>query len=213
MDRLLLLPLMLVLLPAWAGAQGSLPGPEQPLPKDELIPREFVEPKYGAGQRVPLELLGGTLGGALGLLPGVLVLAASADSQCGGDFCSNAAGLLTGFMLVAVGMPVGMTAGISAAGRFLEGEGGYAYAFGGVSVGGLLGYVLATLLIKDAQSRNMDLLLLSSGALVGGVLMYEVSHHRAVEKRRRLHDLRVQVVPVLHLSREGGVIGGVAGRF
>jgi hypothetical protein len=215
MTRLVLLPLMAVLLPSWAGAQLSSPEPESPQPQGELIPWElpFAEPKYGAVQRVPLELLGGTLGGALGLLPGTLVLAASADSQCGGDFCGNAAGLLGGIALVAVGMPLGMAAGISGAGKVLEGEGNYAYAFGGISVGGLVGYLLAHVVLEDPEGDNADLVSLSAGALVGGVITYEVAHHLAVEKRRLRHSPRVQVVPVLTLDQEGRVLGGLAGRF
>lgn len=215
MTRLVLLMMMAVLLPSWARAQVFSPEPGSPQPQDEFLPQElpFAEPKYGAAQRVPLELLGGTLGGALGLLPGTLVLAASADSQCGGDICGNAAGLLGGIALAVVGMPVGMAAGISGAGRLLEGEGNYAYALGGISVGGLVGYLLAHVVLEEPEDGNADLVSLSAGALVGGVIIYEVAHHLAVEKRRSRHSLRVQVVPVLTLDQEGRVLGGLVGRF
>ncbi|MCP3099867.1 hypothetical protein LZ198_13410 [Myxococcus sp. K15C18031901] len=199
------------------------PPPPPLIPAQEpLVPRErfrptipFKEPKYGTEPRLPLELVGGSLGLVVGAMPGLLVAKFSFES-CAPDGCESITqifGGLGGLYLALLGMPVGMGVGIFGAGSILEGEGQFGWTMGGVAAGALLGYGISKNWGNGAFAATSSHIFTASLALVGGIVSYEVSHHLRVERRRKRHEAAaLQVMPVVtHTGRD--IIGGLAGRF
>jgi hypothetical protein len=220
----LLLLMLSVLLPAQGMAQTPpplVPAPttEEPYPpeaqdpesdgapEDEIIPREST-PSESAGLKVPrimLELLGGSVLGLIGGVPGA-VLAVS-EAFC--DGCGSDGEFLLGVSLSFAGLTVGSALGIKGLGSLLDGEGRFLSTLVGTSLGALGGLGLGLIIAFSAGSELWFVPVLA-GPIVGGIIAYENSHAAALRERSAPETT---VVPVVSVSPRGGIIGGLAGRF
>jgi hypothetical protein len=155
------------------------------------------------------------VGLTVGLLPGGVLLYVSNNSlkgkrECGGG-CPEILGLLGGALLVAVGAPVGMAAGITAGGKILEGQGHYGAALLGLLAGGFGGYRFSQ---AQEWGRAPASISVAVGALAGGIFAYELSHQWIVERQRTGKNTPfIQIEPMATLTQVGGLIGGIVGRF
>lgn len=225
--RLALLLLVLsVLLPAQGLAQTPpplvpAPAPEEPYepgaeapesegaPRDELIPREWTPPESPGLRisRIMLELLGGTVLGIAGGFPGAAL--AVGEAFC--DGCGSEAGFLAGVSLSFVGLTVGSALGIKGLGSLLDGEGRFLSTLAGTTLGGLGGLGLG-LIIAFAGSELWILPVLA-GPILGGIIAYENSHANFLQEHSAPSASGTSVIPVISVSPQGGIIGGLAGRF
>jgi hypothetical protein len=146
------------------------------------------------------------------VLPGGLLFYLSTEG-CRGESCPNPIGLVAGGILIGVGAPVGMAAGITGGGNLLAGQGHMGAALGGLMAGGLGGYLLYRGVGPREFNRTLTYVSISTGALAGGILSYELSHLWMVRRQRSGEFHRVSVLPMATVTQAGSVVGGVIGHF
>jgi hypothetical protein len=223
----LLLLLLSVLLPAQGLAQTPPPlvpaptteepyepGAEVPeyegVPQDEIIPREFT-PSESPGlklSRIMLEFLGGTVLGLVGGIPGAVIAIEAAFC----DGCGSDAGFLAGASLSFAGLTLGSALGIKGLGSLLDGEGRFLTTLVGTSLGALGGLALGFIVGLGAGSELWFIPALA-GPIVGGIIAYENSHANALRELSAPSPSGAAVLPVVSVSPQGGIIGGLVGRF
>lgn len=200
------------LVPAPPAAQApSDEGPPRDAPRDELIPREWASerPSSPTAPRLLLEFLGGAVGGFVGIIPGsLLVLSALCFSGCDdGDRTRGTLGLVLGL----AGFVAGTAGGIVGAANVVDGEGGYWATVGGTAIGTLAGGLLGGVLAQSAEGAAIIPVL--TGPIIGGMIGYELSHSSAVSRRQASLASGTRIVPVFAVHPNGGIFGGLAGRF
>jgi hypothetical protein len=183
------------------------PSPPPPPPKAEIIPRQLDTEDKGAGYRGPRLILGTLAGGVASAIGGVIGLIAGGvlgdcsllSSDCAFAFVfSTALGSSLAASLAAYGV-----------GSALEGRG----KFMPTLLGGILGSAagMAVLLASGGGAWPASLAIAGLGAAIG----YEISH--AVEPPVPVKDpfasAGPRVMPVVGMTREGGILGGLVGRF
>jgi hypothetical protein len=228
MSCLRLVPLLLCLLPPLQGlAQVPLSGdvpmapttppplvsaPDAPeeLPQGELIPNDGDSTR-GSGSRatrIPVGILLGTVAGAVGAIPGtLLVFETICFDSCSGD----PAGVYVGLVL-AVGGLIGASAlGIDLVGDAMGGQGRFWATALGTVLGALGGLIAGGAVAATAGAAGLIPAIL--GPAVGGVIAYEISHSSVIDEAAAASASRPRLVPLVSVSPGGGVIGGLAGRF
>jgi hypothetical protein len=181
--------------------------PEEP-PKGELIPRRRVPAQEASDLFVPRLLLGPLLGGvaascgaALGLFLGVTVT--RCDVFEGG--CDDVALLVP---TVVGGLAAG-SLGVYGMGSFMNGQGQWLPTLLGTALGMGLGIVA----VAASSGTAWFALPLVTG--MGAVAGYEISHSLQSSAQEEDEEARagLLLMPVLGRTPEGGLLGGLAGRF
>jgi hypothetical protein len=185
-------------------------GPEEPEapPKGEIIPGRRASRKAASDLFVPRILLGPLLGGVaascgavLGLVLGVMI---SGCSPAEGD-CND-----WGFFApaVVVGSATG-SVGVYAMGNFLNGEG----KLGPTMLGGALGMGLAILLVSVSEGQAWYAAPFAPA--IGAVIGYEISNSYALSQVEPdpFASTGLKVMPMVSRTPEGGLLGGLVGRF
>jgi|GEM_PF-6986434 len=233
MARTHLIPVLLcALLPLQALGQASppplLPASEEPVSEsqDEPLPPEALSPaeEKARSSRRTTEALLGTLLGAAGAVPGLVMMARS--QLCLSSECDSRSGQFSkGLGLGIVGFTAGAALGVTVGGAGEGGEGGFLPAVGGALLGALVGAgcglgtaVLALVVSIASEGLAMAMIYVAVPLAVtvpivaGAVSLYESAHARAVAKKLEA-SARLQVVPVLSVRPSGGLLAGLAGRF
>jgi hypothetical protein len=182
--------------------------PEQ-TPQAELI-ASGGDSTRGSGSRatrIPAGLLVGTVAGALGAVPGTLMML---EIICI-DFCNDNSWAYLGLGLAAAGMVGGSALGIDFLGGELGGHGRFWPTLLGTLLGTLGGIVSGVALADTVGAAGLIPALL--GPAVGGVIAYELSHSSVVEEAAAATASRPRLVPLVSVSPRGGLIGGLAGCF
>lgn len=198
-----------------APSQGFPGEPGEASPEDspqgEIIHRDWYadsEPSPTA-PRLLLEFIGGSVGGAAGIIPGsLLILSAIVCDSCSGGEETRA---ILGLSIGLAGLAGGAALGITGAGSLLHGEGEYWPTAGGAALGTLVGSLVALAVASSVD--ELAIIPFLSGPVIGGMIGYELSHSSAVARRHRNPALRPVVLPVAAVTPRGGVVGGLAGRF
>jgi hypothetical protein len=184
------------------------PTSEEPsdAPRDELLPREWDDerPSSPTAPRLVLEFFGGSVGGALGIIPGGLLFIAAFSEN------SESLGILSlavGF----VGVAAGTAGGIVGAASLVDGEGAYWPTLGGVAIGALVGALVSGIVARSAG--DAAIIPAATGPILGGMIGYEISHSNAVSRRRPALDSDTHLMPVVSVHPSGGVLAGLVGRF
>jgi hypothetical protein len=185
--------------------------PSKGTPQGELISREWRAERDSspAVPRILLEVLGGTLGGTLGILPGGLLLVSGLCFEVCDDGAESRA--ILGLALSLAGIVGGTAVGIVGAGSLLQGQGSYWPTAGGVATGLLAGVLVGIAVASSAEEAALIPAIV--GPLLGGIIGYEISHSSAFERRYLSQASGTRVVPVVSILPRGGVLGGLAGRF
>jgi hypothetical protein len=194
-------------LPSWAGAEDA-PQVEQPQNSTEDSPKGEIIHRYTGSERpraprVMVEVLGGSVGALAGTTVGflaVLPFAASiCQESCNHPIWATAAG---------TGAVIGMSLGVYAGGSLVHGEGSFWLTLGG----GVAGVAFSGWGLTRLVDFDMDYLpLFALPPVLGAILGFELSHDRHSARWAGASDVRV--MPVLAVGRDGGVLGGLAGRF
>jgi hypothetical protein len=151
----------------------------------------------------------GTFAGAVGAIPGTLLgLTGLCFDSCSGDEDSR---LYIGGMLAFVGLSAGAALGIDVLGDVLQGKGRFWPTVLGVVLGTLGGLVAGGALVAVAGAVGIIPMIM--GPAVGGVIAYEISHANVIDELTATTASRPRFVPLVSVSPEGGLIGGLAGRF
>jgi hypothetical protein len=185
--------------------------PSESSPQGEIIHRDWYtdsEPSPTA-PRLLLEIIGGSVGGAVGIIPGsLLVFSAFVCDSCDNGEETRA---ILGLGLGLAGLAGGAALGITGAGSLLHGEGEYWPTAGGAAIGTLVGSIVA--LASANAVGELAIIPFFGGPVVGGMIGYELSHSSAVARRQRNRALTPVVLPVAAVTPRGGVLGGLAGTF
>jgi hypothetical protein len=162
------------------------------------------------GVRVPLGILVGTLAGAIGAIPGSLL---GLSALCF-DSCSNEDDtmLYLGLALAFAGMTGGSALGINALGDALQGQGRFGPTLLGVVLG-TLGGLAAAIVVGIAGGEAFAFIPAVLGPAAGGVIAYEISHSNVIDELTAATASRPRFVPLVSVSAQGTLIGGLAGRF
>jgi hypothetical protein len=196
-----------------ASPEDSTEGYAEDAPQSLLIPQEWNPNRTYSptAPRLILEVFGGAVGAALGVVPGGIL----ALSSCA--FCDDRdlTRFYLGVALGLVGIAGGTAAGIVGAASLVHGEGAYWPTAAGASIGTLAG-ALAGLLTARAIAGADDqaaLIPAISGPIIGGMIGYELSHSNAEKRRLQSSASGAQILPVISLHPSGGILGGLVGRF
>jgi hypothetical protein len=156
--------------------------------------------------RVPVGLLLGAVGGAIGVIPGALITSAACDESC---FQGT---LIFGLTVAGVGLAGGSALAIHLVGDWMDGQGGFWPTALGTALGTVVG-ALASLAIAE-RAGTASIIPLVLGPAVGGVIAYELSHSSAAaEATAAATASRPRLVPLAAMTARGGFIGGLAGTF
>jgi hypothetical protein len=220
--RLLTL-LLCVLLPLSARAQAPeqvtppplIPAPEAPetseVPEGELIPRPLpseADSSSWRGQRIPLQILGGTAAAGAAIL--VTLGLFSLDSQsCDGFFC-NPSVFLFGLGAGGVGLMTGPPLAIWGIGEALDDRGRFWPTLGGGALG-TLATVLSLLALDAHLPPELNVALASLWPVISSMIVYELTRRGPAPSGTV--DSGLQVFPVVGMSRHGGIVGGLVGSF
>lgn len=182
---------------------------DRPL-RGQLLPPEWrpSRPNYFA-PRVLAGTLLGTMAGAGGLVGGFLVgLALERDCNPFDDVCSaDEIFVQTAPALIAAGLLSSLT--VYGIGSALYGEGSLSTTLWGGSLGAGIG----ALLMVATQSYG-GIILIPPLTAIGALIAYELSDTAwEKEQAQARGGASVQLVPVVSMTRGGGVLGGLAGRF
>jgi hypothetical protein len=188
-----------------APVEGEATNPAEGKPQGEIIPPEERLSSDGSGSpavRIPVSILLGTVGGAVGAIPGAILMIDGFCPDCdAGDF-------YVGFALSVAGAVVGTALTIDWVGDWLDGQGRFWPTLLGVVLGALAGTgaALASASISEAAPIIPAVL----GPTLGGAIAYELSNAMV---RREAMASRPRVAPLLTVSARGGFIGGLIGTF
>ncbi|HEX8698371.1 MAG TPA: hypothetical protein VF815_06010 [Myxococcaceae bacterium] len=195
------------------------PAPEEPPqaespdePQGELIPpeeRSRRDEEATAASRVPVGILLGTIGGAIGALPGVLI---GGEALCIESCTEDQSGVYIGFVLALGGLFGGSAFTITQVGHWLDGQGRFWPTVGGVVLGSLAGILVGAAGFATVGAAGAIPMIL--GPAVGGVIAYELSDSssRSAAAEALGPEPRI-IVPMMRVSPGGGLIGGLAGTF
>lgn len=196
-----------------------LPAPGAPEEGQEAPPEQSGD-EYGSLEerdtaspgspavRIPVGILLGTLGGVIGALPGTTILFEDFCLDCSEASDQVVFGLLVGM----AGMTLGSAVAVNLSGDWLGGQGTFGSTFVGALLG-MLGGLGAGGAVVAAGSGEAGLIVALMGPAVGGVLAYELSDTH--ERRMALSAMasKPRVVPMVTVSKQGGLIGGLVGIF
>lgn len=217
------LAVVLVGLPAWGQHLPESPGDRDPasLPPplvsvpDAAVPEspaQALSPSLAAHpyQRRAHISLGILMGGA-GLVSGAALglVAGNWLAGCDGFPCQNSAGLA---LSLGVGSALGAASGVYLSGRWLQGEGRFGYTL----LGAAIGAVPSALLFSSnapGMAAAIGAINLVVTPILGSFFGYRLSHSSTVRARERELSQQVVVVPSFVRTREGSLVGGLAGRF
>jgi hypothetical protein len=190
---------------------SDTPGAPEDAPRDELIPREWDSESVSSptAPRLFLEILGGTVGGSVGIIPGgLLVLSALCLDGCDEGAETRA---ILGLALGLTGLAGGTALGIVGGARLVHGEGGYWPTVAGSGVGTLVGVTLGLVLASSIDEAA--LIPPIAGPIIGGMIGYELSHSNAEEGSPPSPASDTRILPVISALPSGGILGGLVGRF
>jgi hypothetical protein len=190
---------------------GPDAAPSESSPRGEIIHREWYAERDPSPTipRLLLELVGGSVGATVGIIPGgLLIISAFCTNGCGGGEESRA---ILGLGLALAGFAGGAAVGITGAGSLLHGEGEYWSTAGGAALGTLVGTLVGLALASSAEEAAIIPFL--AGPVVGGMIAYELSHSKAIARKQRNPALTPRVMPMATVSPRGGIIGGLVGSF
>jgi hypothetical protein len=231
--RVLLLLLLLVssvglaqtqppLVPAPEPAEQPPPAAKQPPPAGESIPYEY-EPELQSdpiATRIMLELLGGTVGGAGGIVVGGFVVGLLYAATGGCNDATPVCGIAA-LVILGPAISIGVALGVSSFGRYLDGEGEFTSTLIGFGVG--VGVALLASVVTT--SETVLTVGIVAGPIIGAVIGYEISHAQAMrarkkapEKKRKTGDEYAALTgpgwsPMVGTTPHGGFFGGLSGRF
>ncbi|MDC0707236.1 hypothetical protein POL68_02020 [Stigmatella sp. ncwal1] len=189
----------------------SPPDTQAPPSVGEIIPRDLEDERprrpYLIVPRILLSSLAGTVAGAGGTFLGFLVGSGINDCDLFDDVCGDKT-------LYAYGIPTLIAAGslsslaVYGVGSLLDGRGSFLPTL----LGGFVG-AGASIAFQDLAGYGVILLIAPLSA-VGAILGYEISgalwEPAPLPQQARSS---LQVLPVLGLTPDGGVLGGLTGRF
>ncbi len=182
-------------------ASGEEPAGEPP--QGEIIPREPRRDQW-IGGRVALELLGGSLIGFVGLLPGAYLSIRGISSESSDQF-------FTGLAVMAVGLSTGASLGVVGAGGLVGVEGRFLPTFAGAGLGMGAGLLLA--LTIGPTVGEIAFIPMLAAPIIGAIVGYEFSHARALATEPAPTETAPQVMPLVTVTPRGGILGGLVGRF
>ncbi len=234
MSRICLMPLLCCLLLPLQGLAQSLPSeevPTAPVRPPPLVPApenpqedaatgkpqgEIIPPEPGALRdtgrldvRIPLGLVLGTLGGAVGAVPGGLVVALSLCRRgCVGE---NDLWVNSGLVLAGGGLIGGAALAIDWMGDRLGGHGRYWPTVLGVALG--TGAGIAAAFMIPASIGGIRYLPAVLAPALSGVIAYELSSANVINEATAAAVSRHQLVPLVAMRPGGGLVGGIAGSF
>ncbi|MFY1826688.1 hypothetical protein ACN47A_12290 [Myxococcus fulvus] len=213
---------VLVGLPAWGQQLPESPGDRDPASlspplvsvPDAAVPESSAQARsvslaahpYRRGTHLPLGIL---LGGA-GLVSGATVglVAGNWLAGCAGFPCWNSVGLA---FSLGVGSSIGAASGVYLSGRWLQGEGRFGYTLLGAAIGAMPSSLLLS--SNSPGVATIGVLNLVVTPILGSFVGYRLSHSSTVRAQERELSRQVVVVPSFTRTREGSLVGGLAGRF
>ncbi|MCK8497730.1 hypothetical protein [Myxococcus fulvus] len=216
------LAVVLVGVPAWGQQPPESPGdrdsaslsppvvsvPDAAVPESSAQARSasLAAQPYRRGRHLPLGIL---LGGA-GLVSGATVglVAGNWLAGCAGFPCWNSVGLA---FSLGVGSSIGAASGVYLSGRWLQGEGRFGYTLLGAAIGAMPSALLVS--SNSPGVATLGVLNLVVTPILGSFVGYRLSHSSTVRARARELSQQVVVVPSFARTREGRLVGGLAGRF
>lgn len=183
-------------------------GPAPEVPPGELIPREHTPgTQKPVSQRVPLQIVAGTAAAAGAMLLGYGVL--STDPQdCDGSFCDYSV-LFLGLGVGAVGLAVAPPLAIWLVGERFEGTGRFWPTLAG-GVLGTAGSVLSLIALANDTPAEISLAVAGLWPIVGSMILHELTRTPSYAMHA---GSGARVLPVVSLSRHGGIVGGLVGSF
>jgi hypothetical protein len=231
MKRILSLALVCALAPGLAGATApeaprtevTVPGPAQapstdaPLRRDSPGERPPNSPEtpppavsvQATGARATSRVLVEVLFGGGGFVAGAVIGQALSGDKW---LCSGCAQSYNTPVLLGAGLGSGL--GVYGAGSLLGGNGSFLATMSGAGLGTAAAFVLLRGTDDTSSSNTIvytGLVLPLAGAIAG----YEVSHALGLGSApaRQWSSERPQLVPVAAATKDGGLLGGLAGRF
>ncbi|MCY0998425.1 hypothetical protein OWM54_14915 [Myxococcus sp. MISCRS1] len=216
------LAVVLVGLPAWGQHLPESPGDRDsaslspPLVSvpDAAVPESSAQARsaslaahpYRRGTHLSLGIL---LGGA-GLVSGAMVglVAGNWLAGCAGFPCWNSVGLA---FSLGVGSSLGAASDVYLSGRWLQGEGSFGYTLLGAAIGAMPSSLLLN--SNSPGVATIGVLNLVVTPILGSFVGYRLSHSSTVRARERRLSQQVVVVPSFARTKEGSLVGGLAGRF
>ncbi|NMO23179.1 hypothetical protein HPC49_52815 [Pyxidicoccus fallax] len=187
----------------------SVPAADAPLRQDRS-PEESPPPSVssiaedGSGEgtrRVLTELLVGGGGVVLGTLAG--------EALSGGSFTNCGRCEDDNHPMVRLGAGLGAGLGVYAAGSFMGGKGSFWATMTGAGLGAGTGYLLFRNSEYPIPLSSLVVLLPLGGAIVG----YEISSARGDDSPPSQRAEAPRLIPVAGSTRDGGLLGGLVGRF
>jgi hypothetical protein len=184
------------------------PASESEEPQGELIPRDHVPGgQPSSSERVPLQLLAGTAAsaGTMLLSYGAIVIA---TADCRGDLCGLsefAVGVIAGAVSLTVAPPLAMWL----VGRQFDDRGRFWPTLAGSALG-LAGSLLTLSALSNHASTGVLLVLAGLWPVIGSLAGHELT--RAPVPSRFVSS-EARVLPMVSVSRHGGLVGGLVGSF
>jgi hypothetical protein len=181
--------------------------PEEP-PRGELFSRDRISAEASSDLFIPRMVLSPILGGvatSCGVVLGFIVGVVISECDLSDGDCDEVA-LWTPTILA--GWATGSLA-VYGMGNFLNGRG----TLGPTMLGGALGMGLGIALLFATEGTAWYAAPLAPG--LGAAIGYEIanSYVRSTQEPERDEFAGVQLMPVLGRTAEGGLLGGLAGRF
>jgi hypothetical protein len=202
------------LLPAPGAPEPEDLKPEEPtdVPAGEIIPPPENTRRGApstAASRVPVGILLGTVGGALGAIPGTII---GGEALCIESCIGQDDNVYLGLVLALGGLFGGTAFTITQVGSWLDGQGSFWPTVAGVVLGSLGGLMVGAAIAAAAGAAGAVPMIL--GPAVGGVIAYEISDssNRSAAADTDAREPRI-ILPMMTVSPRGGFIGGLAGTF
>ncbi|WP_044189695.1 hypothetical protein [Hyalangium minutum] len=189
------------------------PPPAETPPKGELIPRRLLgqrgEPDQSA-LRLVIMPWSSVIMGLAGAIVGTIPTAILALPVCATSDEKPACGVAIGASL-SVSYAVGVTLGVSLVGRMTGGEGDGLVTFFAALAGSAVGAGIGV----ATQSTAGLILGLTLTPVLFAVTAYELTHSMAMQRSQLELQARskVRLMPVVSVTPQGGLLGGLAGRF
>jgi hypothetical protein len=187
----------------------ATPSGEEDAPQGELIPHKWTpQGRRSDRARTVLQVVAGTLLGAAGTLPGLLLIDDSVD--CDDSGCGINTGMFFGGLGMSIsGMILATTFGIAGVGGLMEDEGHLLATLAGTALGTLAGLGLGFLAILTYAPLAIIAL---AGPVIGGLIGYQHAYD-APRASRWSGSTGAVWMPVVGVSPSGGIIAGLAGGF
>jgi hypothetical protein len=183
-------------------------------PKGESIPWEYKPESRttGTAGRVLLETLAGgggaLLGGFLGGSMGVLILLASG--------CDDLECILPLYGITTLSALIGTSTAVWGVGRGLRAQGTFLPTLLGTVLGAVVG-ILGAVGVATLNNDVLTGITLFAGPVAGAVIGFELSHSfnqpEPPPSEYASGRSGFQIRPVVGVTREGGILGGLAMRF